>query len=1109
MVCPSCGEENPERARFCLACGHALAEETASGEERKVVSVLFVDLVGFTDRSDRADPEDVRATLRPYHERVKADIERFGGTVEKFIGDAVMAVFGAPVSHEDDAERAVRSALRIVETIEELQTEGLDLAVRAAVTTGEAVVALGARPERGEGIVAGDVVNTAARLQANAAPGTVIADEVTVRSAEGAIVFEPLQPVAAKGKTAPIPVWRATQARSVVGQPETAQRTPFVGREHERQLLLETFLRVERESTPQLVTIVGEPGVGKSRLVTELRATLDDRTELVTWRHGRCLPYGEGITFWALGEVVKAEAGVLESDDRDEAGSKLERAVTALFDDPSEREWLTSRLAPLVGSAGDGSAVGRDEAFAAWRRFLEAMAARHPLVLVVEDVHWADEALLDFLEHLLDWAAPVPLLILATARPELYDRRPDWSGGKRNATTIAVSPLSSEETARLLHGLLERALLPAGTQASILERAGGNPLYTEQFARMLSERGEAADLPLPEGVQALIAARLDTLPPDTKALLQDASVVGRTFWTGAVAAIGGRDAEAVQAGIRELVRREFVRPVRVSSVKGQDEFSIWHALVRDVTYQQIPRARRAEKHVAAADWVEGTAEERVADHAEILVSHYEQALELFRAAGEERPGLEDKLGRLLALAGDRAMGLDIAAAEGAYRRALGMARDGQERAAVLVKLADALQEQGRLPEAEQAYEDALPALSEAGDERMSALAKLGLARALWRRGDTGRARELTYDGVAVLERDPGPDLVGAYERAAVVDALGGRSREGMAWAEKAIALAGRVGIENVCRSLQMRGLGRIDLGDLAGGLDDMREALELSLRLGLGFETGSAYGNLGELTALHENIEAGLELIDAGRDFARSRGLTHHEMWSRASRLWVLHELGRWDELLDESEAILEWDRAHSGTQIEVGVLTTRAPVRAHRGDVAGAARDAAIFLPRAREIADPQAVAPALMVAALVCVLDGKGDDAVELTREFDQLTQGHPSRRIGGLTELVRVCAATGQLVLGDALVEGAYDAPRTHHALGALATARAILAEASGDAERAGDLYRTAAGHWSDWGSVFERGYALLGVGRCTGDEDALQEGTAVFEGLRAVPLVTLAA
>lgn len=1071
------------------------------------MSVLFVDLVGFTDRSDRADPEDVRATLRPYHERVKADIERFGGTVEKFIGDAVMAVFGAPVAHEDDAERAVRAALRVLDTIEELGAEGLDLAVRAAVASGEAVVALGARPERGEAIAAGDVVNTAARLQSSAAAGTIIVDEVTMRSSDSAIVFEPLEPVLAKGKSDPILVWRALEARSRVGQPETATATPFVGREHERALLLETFLRVERESTAQLITIVGEPGVGKSRLVTELRATLDDRAEIVTWRHGRCLPYGEGITFWALGEVVKAEAGILESDDEREAAAKLEQAVTALFDDASERDWLTSRLAPLVGAIVDGGAVGRDEAFAAWRRFLEAMAARRPFVLVVEDVHWADEALLDFVEHLLDWAAPVPLLVLATARPELYDRRPGWSGGKRNATTISVSPLSSEDTARLLQGLLERALLSADTQASILERAGGNPLYTEQFARMLSERGDASGLPLPEGVQALIAARLDTLPPETKGLLQDASVVGRTFWSGAAVAIGGRDADVVQAGIHELVRREFVRPVRVSSVTGQDEFSIWHALVRDVAYQQIPRARRAEKHVAAAAWIEETAQERVADHAEILVHHYEQALELSRAAGEEGADLRNALARALVLAGDRAMLLDITAAASAYMRALELSADGLGRGATLVKLAGALQEQGRLPESEQAYEEAIPALEGANDEHAAALARLGLARALWRHGHTSRARELIVETIATLERDPGPDLVAAYERAAANDAIGGRSEEGIVWAEKAIALASQVGVENISRTLQMRGLARINLGDLAG-IEDLRDALALSLRLGLGIETALSYLNLSEMVAALENLAAGRELAQASLEFAQRRGLTHHIMWTRGADLVYLYELGEWDELLRESDELVRWDREHGGTQIELMALTAAVPVLAQRGRLDEAARDVAILLPRAREVGDPQAVGPALAQAALVSALCGQLDEAVALVDEFAGFSDRMRVDVLGGLPAVARICVAAGRAEVVGRLLEAASGAPGAV-ARSALASARALLCEAQGDTAAAANLYREGAAGWAEWGSVVERAYALLGVWRCAGDEDARREGEATFERLRAVAFVALAA
>ncbi len=1109
QVCPACGADNPEHARFCLACGESLAVAAPIGEERKVVSVLFVDLVGFTNRSDRADPEDVRAMLRPYHERVKADIERFGGTVEKFIGDAVMAVFGAPAAHEDDAERAVRSALRILETIEELREEGLELAVRAAVTTGEAVVALGARPERGEGIVTGDVVNTAARLQSAAPVGSVLVDETTMRSAEAAITFAPLAAIEAKGKAEPIPVWQVVGARSRVGQPETATGTPFVGREHERTLLLETFLRAERESSVQLVTVVGEPGIGKSRLVTELRATLDDRPDLITWRHGRCLPYGEGITFWALGEIVKAEAGIFESDDQAEAEAKLAQCVSALVDDASEREWFASRLAPLAGVNAEGGAIGREEAFTAWRRFLEAVAAKRPLVFVVEDLHWADEALLDFLEQLLDWAAPVPLLVLSTTRPELYDRRPGWSGGRRNATTIPLSPLSGDETARLLQRLLERTLLPAQTQASLLERAGGNPLYTEQFARMLTERGDGTDLQVPETVQALIAARLDTLSPELKSLLHDASVIGRTFWTGAVAALGERERDEALAGLLELVRREFVRPARLSSIKGEEEFSIWHALVRDVAYQQIPRAPRALKHVAAAAWIEESAQERVPDHAEILVHHYEQALALSRAAGEDRSEFRDALVRFLLVAGDRAMRLDVAAAEAAYRRALELSTDRAEHAAVLVKLADALQEQGRLPDAEQAYEEALPTLRASGDDHAAALAMVGLARALWRHGQTARARELTREAIPILELRPGPDLVLAYERAAGEDAMGGRPSEGLAWAEKGIALAGELGVDNVVRHLQFRGVARIELGD-AGGLSDLRNALDLSLKLGLGIETATSYGNLGESVTAFEGLTSGLELVDAGLEFARRCGLKHHEMWSRTARLYYLYELGEWDELLREADEVGRWDRDHGGgTQIEVWTLIASAPVHAQRGSVDEARRHAATFLPRAREVADPQTLIPALAQAAFALAAGGELDEALTLTEEF-----GHTDTRVTAgfsyplLPTVLRICVAAGKLTLAQSIVDGTAEAAHSQLLLHSTTTGKAILAEAHGQTEEAAALYAEAAAAWAEWGSVPERAYALLGLGRC-GDEDAAREAAAIFERLDARPVLARAA
>ena len=531
IVCPSCGEENPERARFCLACGQLARAQAPAGEERKVVSVLFVDLVGFTDRSDRADPEDVRATLRPYHERVKADIESFGGTVEKFIGDAVMAVFGAPVAHEDDAERAVRAALRILETMEALRGEGLDVAVRAAVTTGEAVVALGARPERGEGIVAGDVVNTAARLQGAAPVGAVIVDAATMRSAERAIGFEPLEPVAAKGKQDPIPVWRATTARSRFGvDTELRAETLFVGRDSELALLGETFARALREPSTQLVTVVAEPGVGKSRLVWEFREEIDRRPDLVRWRQGRCLPYGDGITFWALGEIVKAEAGVLETDSPArgprEAGTRRgsrRRRVRSLR---GSRNGSRRSSAPRTTIAG----VGREEAFSAWRRYLEALAADRPTVLVLEDLHWADAALLDFVEHLLDWTADAPLMVVATARRSSTTRGPAGvaAGATRRRSGSRRCPTRTlrDSSPRCSSG---RSCRRRPRRLSSSAQAATRSTRSSSCA-CSGESGAPGD-DLPETVQALIAARLDTLAPELKSLLQDASVLGKVFWT--------------------------------------------------------------------------------------------------------------------------------------------------------------------------------------------------------------------------------------------------------------------------------------------------------------------------------------------------------------------------------------------------------------------------------------------------------------------------------------------------------------------------------------------------------------------------------------------------
>ena len=720
-VCPACGTENPESAKFCNECGVPLGEAPPALEERKVVTVLFCDLVGFTADSEQADPEDVRSRIRPYHARLRQDIERYGGTVEKFIGDAVMAVFGAPVSHEDDAERAVRAGLSILEAISELNAQDptLALQVRIGINTGEAVVALGARPEEGEGIVTGDVVNTASRLQGAAPVNGVAVSEATFRATERIFEFEELEPVAVKGKTEPLRLYRPLQSRARFGTDVTrTHATPLVGRELEKGLVVGTFERAVQQRSCQLVTIVGEPGVGKSRLCAELLADVEDRPGLVRWRQGRCLPYGDGIAFWALGEIVKAECGILETDTPEEAAAKLDRALPA---ESPDFAWLKARLLPLVGAGGEP--VSQDETFTAWRRVLESWADERESVLVFEDLHWADEALLSFLEHLAGWAQDVPLLLLCTTRPELYERNPTFGAQAQNAQRINLSPLSEEDTARLIGVLLERAVLPAETQRTLLERAGGNPLYAEEFVRLLSDRSELdEEVDVPDSVQALIAARLDTLSAERKTLLQDAAVMGKVFWAGALVSMGDRDPREVEQALHELARKQLVRPSRASSMEGEAEYGFWHVLVQDVCYAQIPRAARATRHQAAAAWVEGKAGERAEDLADVLAHHYQAALELNRAAGIEdhEEELQAQAVRYLALAGERALSLDVDQAERQLAVALELIPPGDPtRASLVERWAQAAQQQGRLQDARQAFEEAADLYRQQGELRRS------------------------------------------------------------------------------------------------------------------------------------------------------------------------------------------------------------------------------------------------------------------------------------------------------------------------------------------------------------------------------------------------------
>jgi class 3 adenylate cyclase/tetratricopeptide (TPR) repeat protein len=973
-ACPACGTENAATAKFCSECGAALTGPPALArrEERKVVSVVFTDLVGSTARAEESDPEDVRALLRVYHERTRDELERLGGTVEKFIGDAVVAVFGAPVAHEDDPERAVRAALAVRDAVGRLNDEkpGRDLHVRIAVNTGEALVSLDTSPGEGEGMVAGDVMNTAARLQSAAPVDGILVGEQTYRATDREIVYREAEPVQAKGKAQPVPVWEAVEPRARLGVDLGGTAgAALVGRDDELDLLVDAHRRSRRDRSTQLVTLVGVPGIGKSRLVSELGRVVDEDEELITWRQGRCLPYGDGVSYWALGEIVKAHAGILESDPADVTEAKLGSVLEAIADD-GERAWVDRHLRPLVGLGRvDARGDERGEAFAAWRRLLETIAESGPMVLVFEDLHWADDGLLDFVDGLVDWVDGVPLLVVCTARPELLERRAGWGGGKRNATTVSLAALDDEATARLVLSLLDRPVLDAETQQTLVERAAGNPLYAEEFIRML-QAGVRIDERLPESVQGIIAARIDLLPAAEKDLLQTAAVHGKVFWSDALASAAGIESWRLTELLRSLEWKEFVRREHRSAVAGATQHAFVHALVRDAAYNQLPRAARAERHLAAAEWIESLPDDRAEDRAETLAHHYLTAIELRRAVGEDVTALGPRAVQALQDAGERALAL------GAYDAATSflesalklLPEDAEPSAELLFHAGRALAYAGRPGDH---LERAVDAFERAGDPERAAEAAVAASWHAWHTRPA-EARGLLDRAAAILDgRPPSRSTALVLAEHARMLMMNFQFDSGRREAERAIEHARAIGdVELEADAMVTKAACMTKDGDRSA-IELFDRALEL---VGHGRVAARAYTNLGVAWASLGDLGRAIEVSVEGAARAAQDGDLQGAAFLRGNVLGLRFDAGDWEEALQEANSLIG---SPGFNRQEYLALFVRATILESRGDLAAAGVDFGLALESARESAEAAAVLPAVVGLAGFLRRGGRSDDA------------------------------------------------------------------------------------------------------------------------------------